>query len=662
MSLQHTGALGACLYLVVLVLVVTGPGAAVGWFLRLRGVALWGAAAPLSVSVVAVGGIVAAKLGLHWTPAVFLTWCVVVVVVAAVIGHWLVPRPAAPADSRGVALAAGLGTVVAGLTVAVSFRLGAGSLRSVPSQPDAMYHLNQIRHMLATRDISSLTASGVLHDHGGGFYPAAWHGLAVTALQIAPIEIAIASNLLAMVAAAIVWSAGCVLLARQALGPRPVVTAAAAIFSVGFTAMPYLLSAYGTLLPNLLGMALVPALVAAVASLLGLGVQDAFGGRRRAALVLVGGLPGLFFAHPSGVATLVLLTFAILVVEVPRWGLHRRREHPMLFVGSLLVVVAIPVLWALISRVPQVRNLKRYYNFPPDESLRRALSEVVLQNPRYGAPLWILGGLTIVGLVVAIRRPRDRWQVAVWVAGWAVFVGVAAFQDGISRAVTGIWYNNSPRLAAITPIGSLVLATSGFVWLRDALARWLERRPAGGSARPVGRKAVALGLTPVLLAGYVVLTGGNYVREHAARVKPYVHPAHGVLLTSREYAALQRLGPRVPAGALVADNPWRGQSLLYAIGGARVLYYSEKADNTPQRDLIAKELYLAGDESRPDVCAAVRQTGIDYVITGGANFLPDHQRITHYPGVDQAAGAPGFQLVATSAPYSLWRITACGHG
>ena len=335
--------------------------------------------------------------------------------------------------------------------------------------------------------------------------------------------------------------------------------------------------------------------------------------------------------------------------------------------GLLVGIVAIPVLWALISRLPRVQNLKRYYNFPPDESLRRALSEVVLQNPRYGAPLWILGGLTIVGLVVAIRRPSDRWQVGVWVAGWAVFIGVAAFQDGISRAVTGIWYNNAPRLAAITPIGSLVLATSGFVWLRDAIARWLERREAGGSSASsarASRVAVAAGLTPVLLIGYVVLSGGNYVREHAARVKPYVHPyhPHDTLLTSREYAALQRLGPRVPAGALVADNPWRGQSLLYAIGGARVLYYSEKADNTPQRDLIAKQLYLAGDKNRPDICAAVRQTGVRYVITGGSNFLPDHQRITRYPGIDKSAGAPGFQLVATSAPYSLWRITACGNG
>ena len=286
-----------------------------------------------------------------------------------------------------------------------------------------------------------------------------------------------------------------------------------------------------------------------------------------------------------------------------------------------------------------MHNLTRYYNFPPDESLRRALSEAVLQNPRYGAPLWILGGLSLVGLVVALTRRSDRWQVGVWVAGWAVFIGVAAFQNGISRAVTGIWYNNSPRLAAITPIGSLVLATSGFVWLRDVVAGRLAERQTSGSAepaRPTGRLAVAALITPVLLVAYVVLTGGNYVREHAARVKPYVHPyhPHDTLLTSREYAALQYLGPRVPRGALVADNPWRGQSLLYGIGGARVLFYSEKADNTPDRDLIAKELNLAGDPTRTDVCAAVRRTGIGYVITGGSNFLPDHQRITRYPGID----------------------------
>src|SRR4249919_1350107 len=101
MSLQHTGALGACLYLVVLVLVITGPGAVVGWLLRLRGMALWGSAAPLSVSIVTVGGIGAAKLGLHWTTATYLIWCLLAVALAAVVGRALVPRPAQPRDPRG---------------------------------------------------------------------------------------------------------------------------------------------------------------------------------------------------------------------------------------------------------------------------------------------------------------------------------------------------------------------------------------------------------------------------------------------------------------------------------------------------------------------------------------------------------------------------------
>jgi hypothetical protein len=662
MSYQHTGAPAAVLFFVVLVLIVLLPGALVGLGLRLRPLAVVGLAPVFSVTTITVGGILAAKAGVHWRPLVLVAATLAAVVVSYLVGRLVLIRSRPPRRrwTRNQAVGGLAGGLVGAATVAVSFRLAFGSPRSVPAQPDAAYHLNQIRHMLQTQDISSLTASGLLYDRGGAFYPAGWHGLAVSALQIAPIELPIASNALALVTGGLIWTAGCILLIRQAFGAHGVALGFAGVLSASFTGMPYLLSGYGVLWPNLLGMALVPALLACLLSIAGLAKDDLLG-RPTAVVATAFGLPGLFFAHPNGVAALALLGFAILLLEGPRWAVEHRRRRPVVAAGIIVVLASTPFLWWAVQQIPRVHNLRRFYDHPPDESVARAVSETILGNPRYGAPLWIAGALVLIGLVHALLRRADQWQVAVWLAAALVFVGVAGFQNGVSRAITGVWYNNSPRLAAILPIGTVLLATGGLLvvahWAHLLVVRLARSRRPSLAAQPWLATVVSL----VLVGAYVVGTGGNYVREHRDRLGPYIHPAssHTLLLTSRGYAALLALRRSIPPTALVAENPWRGTSLLYALTGRRVLYNSEKAVNTPDRYRIATALYLAGAPGFPDICGAVRRTGVTYVITGGNNFLPDRQGITRFPGIDRVPGEPGFELVRTVAPYTLWKITAC---
>ncbi len=132
------------------------------------------------------------------------------------------------------------------------------SFLSVPAQPDASYHLGQIRHMLQTGDISSLHAGGFLSNLPTGFYPAGFHGVAVTGAQIVHAQPIVAANALSGLCGGLVWVSGCILLARQAFGARGTTLAAAGIAAASFTAMPFLIAGYGVLWPNLLGMALVP--------------------------------------------------------------------------------------------------------------------------------------------------------------------------------------------------------------------------------------------------------------------------------------------------------------------------------------------------------------------------------------------------------------------
>ena len=138
------------------------PGLAVTWLVGLRGIAAWGLAPPVSVTLVALGGIVAPVAGLRWGRRR-----------PARAGLSLAgSRPRAgpgpdPRTGRGETRAAGtlgaaVGAAAGGVSLAVAMAVSMRSLRGVPAQPDTAYHLNQMRHMLVTGDISSLHAGGFL--------------------------------------------------------------------------------------------------------------------------------------------------------------------------------------------------------------------------------------------------------------------------------------------------------------------------------------------------------------------------------------------------------------------------------------------------------------------------------------------------------------------
>ena len=97
-----------------LVLLVA-PGAAVGWAAGLRGIPAWGAAAPLSVTVLALGAVAADPLGVTWGAAPAAAATLVAALVAWSLGRRARPaargRPALAEDHRAVRRPARRGAV-----------------------------------------------------------------------------------------------------------------------------------------------------------------------------------------------------------------------------------------------------------------------------------------------------------------------------------------------------------------------------------------------------------------------------------------------------------------------------------------------------------------------------------------------------------------------
>jgi hypothetical protein len=129
-------------------------------------------------------------------------------------------------------------------------------------------------------------------------------------------------------------------------------------------------------------------------------------------------------------------------------------------------------------------------------------------------------------------------------------------------------------------------------------------------------------------------------------------------VTPQEYAALPQLSGFVPAGSVVAANPYRGGMFFYVASGVEVFYPTENSLMLPDRRLIGTSLTLV--ESLPAVCSAAARHRVEYVLTGGSMHIwgvLDHT--AEYAGVDAVADNPRFEVVAQSGPYTLRRVPKC---
>ncbi len=634
---------------VVILGVLWLPGLAMTYALQLRGIGAVAVAPALSCSLLGCGAVLAAYAGVRWSVGLLLLATLVAVVVARVVRRWLGPAPRR--DRWRVRRAAVLGTLVGAAFLAFAMSRAIGSASAVPAQPDATYHLNSIRSMLAGGDFSSLDGGAFLYGRPHSFYPSTFQGVAATAGLVVHAQPIVLANVLALLAPAVVWTGGCVFLGRQLFGPSRAALVFSGLAASSFTAMPFLVAGYGPLWPLLLGLSLLPSLLGLLLPLFGLAAADVVG-RPRAAVLLAAAVAGLAFVHPDALASLVVLTYVVAVVSALT-ALVRGPRTPGRATAAVLALALPPLLWVAVLQLPRARAMSRAYRVGPVVSHGRGLADALLNRPYHAhTALWVTSAVALLGVLACLWRRRLRWLGAAYVVLALVSVGVAAVQDGYTRALTVYWYNDPPRLAALVPLAGAPALAAGLLALSGAPA---------GPARCRGAAArcpVSAGRRRALRRR----DAGQQPRRAGVDAAPVLPPAEpvGGPADSAGGGRPAGAGPLDPRDAVVADNPWRGHALLYAFTARRVVFYSEKAVTTPDRQVVADALFLAASPQHPEVCPAVRALGATYVITGGRNELPNRNGRDQFLGVDLVPGRPGFALVARSAPYALWRITACG--
>jgi hypothetical protein len=220
------------------------------------------------------------------------------------------------------------------------------------------------------------------------------------------------------------------------------------------------------------------------------------------------------------------------------------------------------------------------------------------------------------------------------------------------------------------PITAVPIAVSALMYLGRRASEfagahgWLDATADGNGALRVVRARSFGASTLVLTLLLGIVSGGFYVTKHATVVgNAYTLPSTQKsleMVDPAEQAFFASIKQNIPPDQWVANDPWTGSALLWALADRRVLFpHMEMATTADQRYLAAHLDHAASD---PRVCQAANRLHVGFLLIGDSKFWPWDKRTKNYPGLaDPGPRNPGFQLVASSGPnLRLYQLTACG--
>lgn len=640
---------------------LVGVGVPACYALGLRGIAAWCVAPVVPTGVLGAAGVVAGWLKVAWSPLpavialLFVTACCLGLSIV-LRRRWALPRT----DSKQVRIAALAGCIAATLLGSVIVMRGLGTPGSVSWTWDTPFHYNALAHIRDSGDGSSLTLATLGDPHSlVDFYPAGWFDIASLVPQTVAATLPVAANATTGVTAAIVWPLACLFLARQVFGPKPVPLAVTGVLAMGFSQFPWEFFSWGALWPYALGQALIPLGLALVLSVTGLATEDTVG-RGRAAVLLVATVVSLGFAHPATVFGLGVLTLFPVGWLLVAWAMRQHRagrtRRGMAGVAATVVLVAAVVVG--MGSTPLVRDM-RGTDWRPTNTAADGVGEILLNATNSDRALWTLSAVTFIGALLFCRTARRRWIVAAHLGSGVLFIMSLSVQSATTTWITGFWFNDSHRLAAMLAVTAPLMATAGLLWVAEQVgsAAWFAKALDYASSfrvLPAPRNLAAV--APLLLVGLALLatTKGLYEGRNALSI-------NGVHKIDQNRAGklgfYRQVEREVPPGSMIANNPEDGSTLLWALGKRRILLPHLTANNIPDRAYLAQHLTHATID--PRACRIARRLHVGYLVTDIS--LPEDRR-RMYPGLQDYPGMQGFQLLRIDGPMRLYRLTACRPG
>jgi hypothetical protein len=635
------------------------PGLLAAYLGGLRGITAWATAPLMTVAVVAavalLGGFFGFRFGLWSVGAGIVVMACLSAALSLLLRARGIGRP--PRDPLPYSLAAGAGAAVAALIGTVTFITGVTRPDAFSETYDAVYHYNAVRYIQETGQASPLTI-GTLGQPGshGLFYPDAWHAMTALLAELTGASILVASTVTCLVIAVLVFPLGCLLLARHLFGASGG-QAAAAVVITGllcslFGAFPWMLTGYGVLWPNALGMALAPAGVALGLSITRNSADDTFGAVRRWFFGIAGAW-AVGVSHPnSALSVAVICVFPLALLVGPVLA-HQWRRNALRTTVALLAFLALAVAGGVLaSKLGPVQHVFAQ-SWPLVDTPGRAAVGAFSNGTNGMAAEWVLTLFMLIGVIGCFVWRQRRWLVFAELAIAALYVGSASTSSHVARLFTGLWYDDSHRIAATLPIVAIPLTVTGVLFAGELLRRMAFQAAGAASS------AVALGLSVVIGAGVAAVTAVHGVPGNAYAVGArFSTDGLERFDTQPKIHFLETVARLVPPSAVIANDPYQGTAYLYALTGTRVLFPQVgPTTNNQDATYLAQHLVHLSQDQR--ACNLVRQYGVGYMVFEPDDYLHKPDLPGFYVGATDPAPGSGFQLIAAAGPNKLYKITIC---
>ncbi|MEO8557341.1 MAG: DUF6541 family protein, partial [Actinomycetota bacterium] len=687
------GAWGVALVpaLVAAVLLVI-PGLVVNLALGARGFDAWGLAPLSSLGVLAVGTLTVPVLVGRWSLAAVAV-SLALLTLAAVTGRvaiawrtagvdpsrhdphlrWWAPRRWLPRWSmprrRTLWWLASVGLAAA--LVAANFVLGVRD-PDLPSQTiDAGFHYNAVLAVLHSGFPDGGHVGAASGAAATAWYPPLWHDVTALVSSVTGVNVVIGANVVGWAIGGVAWPLSMVWLCSRVLPHARLSTTMALGLCCGvITLFPYIMLSFGVLWPNVLSLAALPAAIALMFMVLhlmsrspnatddissaGVAADGATLDEREAIEVQRGlavgpglswwtvlsvgflGCVGMFFAHPGALFALgiwavigAVMLSARLVVRSRALGPRQlRRSLVWLFLGWAAALG----LWAAMNLVPGL-NAVRDFNWPELMTMNQAMGQALTLSTVITKANWVLGAATLWGFYRLLNVPRLRWLLVSHVFLIFLYMLAAGSPTWLARELTGFWFNDAQRVAALIPMTAVPLAALGITSGADVLGRFVGRAWLDVLGRPISsRRSLGIAAAGLLLVAAVLYPSQGIAQGATVLQDRYknTHFQH-LMVTSDEQVLYQRLATQIPAGETVLGSPFTGAQFSSVWSGHGVVIPHTTSNPKPDVRLVA--LRFKSFTTDPLVCAALKRLKVGAVVDDFDRFRVTDERQASYSGL-----------------------------
>jgi hypothetical protein len=255
--------------------------------------------------------------------------------------------------------------------------------------------------------------------------------------------------------------------------------------------------------------------------------------------------------------------------------------------------------------------------------------------------------------------PRLRWLPLSF--AFLIFLWVLAVSSDsrLARELTGFWYNDPQRVAALIPVAAVPLVALGITSALDWLGTLMGRLAKDLRGRDVPSRTALAGACVVSMLGAVVLHHNQGIGAGAAVLLDRYTNRQGdqKLVSDSKLALFEQLPKLLPPGGRVLGSPFMGVQFSRIYSGHDVVIRHVNSQDKPDVELLSRQFKTFMVDKR--VCDAVKRENVVAVIEDYERFWPSDGRQDNYSALQDFWGTPGLKFKASSGTTQLFTLEDC---